>query len=62
MKSSTTTNTVITLVLSHEEAKWLNALMQNPLDPRIYPDDEPSADREMRIKFFEATKLQGEGK
>lgn len=54
MRSNLTTNIVVTLVLSHDEAKWLNAQMQNPLHD-IHPNEENSEDAEMRKKFFEAT-------
>lgn len=54
MKSNITTSIVVTLVLSHEEAEWLNAVMQNPLHGTD-PSKEPFTEKEMRHKFFEAT-------
>ena len=49
------------LELSAQEAAWLNALMQNPFpsgcDGDVNPAHEDPLDREMRRKFFEATRL-----
>lgn len=56
MRSNITTNIVVTLVLSPEEAAWLHAVVQNPLHPDTHPDDENVLDKEMRRKFWEATK------
>lgn len=56
MRSAITTSIVVTLVLSNEEAEWLNKVMQNPLHPDTHPDDENALDKEMRRKFWEATK------
>lgn len=55
MKVSTSTQVTVTLVLTAEEAKWLNGLMQNPLSDNCDPDREDPYDREMRKAFFEAT-------
>ena len=58
MKSNVTTDIVVTLVLSREEAEWLHALVQNPLIATgpVDPDREHPADAAMRRKFWEATK------
>ena len=52
MKSHVTTEVVVTLVLSEEEATWLHEWTQNGQ----YEEHESEADRDMREKFFEATK------
>lgn len=54
MQTQTTTSTVITLTLSPEEAKWLHAVMQNPMHG-LDPHNEGREDAEMRQKFFLAT-------
>lgn len=45
----------ITLVLNTAEARWLNAVMQNPLHD-VHPSEENPEDAKMRASFFEATK------
>ncbi len=60
MRSNITTSIVVNLVLSQEEAAWLHAVMQNPIqpaDPHL-ADSEPPHDADMRRKFWEATKPQ----
>ena len=54
MKASITTNIVVTLVLSPEEAAWLHIVMQNPLHGQRYAE-ETNEDSDMRKKFFDAT-------
>lgn len=44
----------ITLVMNAEEARWLNGVMQNPLNGQ-HPTLEDPEDRHMRKKFFNAT-------
>lgn len=41
------------LMLSHEEAHWLKALVQNPIDVAA-PDDEDPGCREIRSSIFNA--------
>lgn len=55
MKTFVTHKMEISLIMSEEEAQWLNGVMQNP----IYgdsPEHEPEEDAAMRLKFFDATK------
>lgn len=54
MRVNITTNIVVTLVLSPEEAQWLHDVMQNPINCDIYEMESPQ-DAEMRKKFWEAT-------
>lgn len=42
---------VISVHLDEDEAKWLLAVMQNPLGD-THPDDESEMDREMRKELF----------
>ena len=56
MRVNITTNIVVTLVLSPDEANWLNGVMQNPLHGQD-PGTEPLDDKEMRRKFFDATQI-----
>lgn len=53
-----TTNLQVTLVLTAEEAKWLNGVMQNPLSDNYDPEFEDSYDKKMREAFFEATVIE----
>lgn len=46
------TSVVIRLTLTEEEALWLRAVMQNPLNPH----EESVSDFDMRMAFFEAMK------
>lgn len=48
---------VFVLELDELEATWLNAVMQNPLHAQ-HPSEETKFDKEMREKFFFATKEQ----
>lgn len=50
MRTNVTTNIVVTLVLSQEEAAWLHNYVQNDLT-----GSEVAYDAEMRRRFFEAT-------
>lgn len=55
MKSSYTKKVVeITLVINEEEAAWLHAAMQNPIN-YDRPEEESTQDSTMRQKFFDAT-------
>jgi len=56
MRVNITTNIVVTLVLSKEEAAWLHAVMQNPMTVHSDPSTEHPTDAEMRRKFWDATK------
>ncbi len=57
MNSDTTVKIETTLVLSEEEADWLNKVMQNyTYSQKEGYVQEPSYDKDMREKFFEATK------
>ena len=56
MKVSTSVE--VTLVLTAEEAKWLNGIMQNPLSDNYDPEYENLVDKQMRKAFFEATLLE----
>ena len=51
MKASTFTNTVVTLEMSVDEARWLKAVVQNPV---VDPLDETTEDREIRNAFWDA--------
>ena len=51
MKASTFTNTVVTLEMSVDEARWLKAVVRNPVD---YPLDETAEDKEIRCTFWDA--------
>lgn len=44
----------IVLTLSQEEARWLNLVMQNPLNGQT-PEDESRHDRQMREAFHMST-------
>jgi len=46
----------VVMTLTVEEALWLHAVMQNPLHGQT-PQDELTADRDMRRKFYNATSL-----
>lgn len=52
MKSQTVTEVKVQLELTREEATFLNCVMQNPLE-----EHESKEQSEMRIAFFNATKL-----
>lgn len=45
------------LQLDEDEAQWLNAQMQNPLHGQT-PEQETKEDKDMREKFFKATRSQ----
>lgn len=51
MESSITKDITVTLVLGEREAKWLRGLVQNSPYP---PQDEPSENKEMRMRFWNA--------
>jgi hypothetical protein len=57
MQSNITRNIVVTLVMSAEEADWLHTIMQNPFYC-LGPEDEDHRDKEMRLKFWNATSLK----
>ena len=48
------TETTIVLKLTKEEAIWLKALVQNPLNENADPRDEPKEQQDMRYKFWKA--------
>ena len=43
------------LHLTEEEAEWLHAAMQNPINS-FNPETESPADKEMRARFWNATR------
>ena len=53
MESSSSSTRTYKLVLTEQEANWLKALVQNPIDVAS-PKNEPLFDKQMRIKFYEA--------
>lgn len=62
MKSKIVRTAKLVLELTKEEAEWLNAVVQNPLDYHIEPvgeTQESDRDTDMRVKFFNATDLLG---
>ena len=50
--------TKYTLILDEAEAKWLKAIMQNPIFDES-PDKEPKDEQRMRHKFFDTLKWAG---
>jgi len=53
MKSQEKKEIQITLVLNAEEASWLKALMQNPINESGDPEVEPEHEAAMRKSFWE---------
>jgi hypothetical protein len=47
-------NTKITLTLTESEAKWLKAVMQNPIEHAQDPSHEDDHNRNMRNRFWDA--------
>lgn len=57
MESKTIITIKTELSLNEEETKWLHNIMQNPL--HVPAEGEDPRDKEMRIKFFNATQIRG---
>lgn len=47
-------NTTVTLVMDGFQAKWLKAVMQNPLSNDPDPANEDPQNRKMRLEFWDA--------
>jgi len=56
MKAERTTEVIVTLKMTAEEAAWLNAMMQNPIGYQDH-ETEGKQDFKMRNAFFEATRI-----
>jgi hypothetical protein len=54
MQSKTEFIKKVMLELNEQEARWLRALVQNPIG--CTPEKEPESDRNMRANFWEALK------
>lgn len=52
MQASVQSSVIIKLTM--QEARWLKAIVQNPLSDYENESDEPKQDREMRIKFWKS--------
>jgi len=54
IKIDTVTSAEYQLTLTEDEINWLHGVMQNPMYG--LPDDEADYDRDMRNRFWSATK------
>lgn len=52
MKATQRVTKIITLELNHEEAEWLKAIVQNPIN--VAMKDEHDRDEMFRHRFFKA--------
>jgi hypothetical protein len=55
MESELYQTTHFKLILNEDEARWLKAMVQNPVYG-VTPSEEPKEEKEMRSKFWSALK------